>query len=206
MPSRTKIRDSRRITIASKQRFRCANFIDPSRVPGYECPFTRDGGSFDESCFDIDHIIERCRGGSDDDSNLQALCLCCHGVKTRRFNMSNASRVATNEEDDEEQEEEEETENEDYELIEKSTPKRSPKRLGEVLVEGQTVYIDYLGERYSAKYSSETNTLDTENEKFTSPSAFRRWVVKGDSSYSGKGWETSYVINENGNRVLLKDL
>ena len=31
---------------------------------------------------DVDHIIPRWEGGSDDDSNLQALCDACHKAKT----------------------------------------------------------------------------------------------------------------------------
>jgi 5-methylcytosine-specific restriction enzyme A len=31
----------------------------------------------------VDHIVERDQGGSDDPSNLQTLCVRCHGKKTR---------------------------------------------------------------------------------------------------------------------------
>ncbi len=34
---------------------------------------------------DVDHIIARAQGGSDDPSNLQALCKRCHSSKTARF-------------------------------------------------------------------------------------------------------------------------
>lgn len=41
-------------------------------------------GSFDEAGFQIDHIIEVKHGGTNDPSNLQALCPSCHAVKTKR--------------------------------------------------------------------------------------------------------------------------
>ena len=52
---------------------------------GYMCPLWKSGsGEFDESGMQIDHIIEVKHGGTNDLSNLQALCPCCHAVKTRR--------------------------------------------------------------------------------------------------------------------------
>ena len=33
---------------------------------------------------DVDHIIPRSAGGSEDDSNLQSLCSACHKAKTAR--------------------------------------------------------------------------------------------------------------------------
>lgn len=33
---------------------------------------------------EVDHIVNVARGGSDDDSNLQALCKLCHKAKTAR--------------------------------------------------------------------------------------------------------------------------
>jgi 5-methylcytosine-specific restriction protein A len=32
----------------------------------------------------IDHIVALCNGGTDDDSNVQPLCIECHDAKTRR--------------------------------------------------------------------------------------------------------------------------
>ena len=52
---------------------------------GYICPMWKsNGGFFDESGKEIDHIVEFCHGGTNDISNLQVLCACCHSVKTKR--------------------------------------------------------------------------------------------------------------------------
>jgi 5-methylcytosine-specific restriction endonuclease McrA len=68
-------------------RKQCAN--NPSNqaigCKGYTCPLWKsDGGYFDESGFQIDHIIEVTHGGTNEISNLQVLCPCCHAVKTKR--------------------------------------------------------------------------------------------------------------------------
>jgi hypothetical protein len=62
--------------ILARQHHTCAT------IPGYDCYLK--GQPFDEASFQIDHIIELHSGGSNDMSNLQALCPCCHAVKTRR--------------------------------------------------------------------------------------------------------------------------
>ena len=68
-------------------RTRCAN------QPGfyaigcrdYICPLWKsNGGFFDESGYQIDHIVEVKHGGKNEISNLQLLCPCCHAVKTKR--------------------------------------------------------------------------------------------------------------------------
>jgi hypothetical protein len=63
--------------VAGKQRFTCAG-----NVSGYSCPL--NGNPFDEAGYEIDHIIPLSEGGSNDNSNLQALCLMCHRVKSNR--------------------------------------------------------------------------------------------------------------------------
>lgn len=77
-------------SIAGKQSYRCAN--KPGKklkgLENYECPLwknTKDCGSFDENGYEIDHKVEHCLTADDSESNLQALCACCHGVKTKRF-------------------------------------------------------------------------------------------------------------------------
>lgn len=72
-----KVSDSQKKRVAGRQRYKCA-----ASVPNYPCPL--NGEPFDESGYEIDHIIELRDGGSNDLSNLQALCPMCHRVKTSR--------------------------------------------------------------------------------------------------------------------------
>ena len=37
-----------------------------------------------ESTYEIDHIIPKCKGGTNEENNLQALCPNCHRKKTRK--------------------------------------------------------------------------------------------------------------------------
>lgn len=78
-----KLTKAQKESVAAKQHFKCANTITD-----YVCPLwaksTQDAGSFGEEKYHIDHIKEIWDGGDDSDSNLQALCLSCHSVKTKR--------------------------------------------------------------------------------------------------------------------------
>lgn len=42
---------------------------------------------------EVDHIVNRAQGGSDDDCNLQALCIPCHKLKTAAESAQGAGRV-----------------------------------------------------------------------------------------------------------------
>ena len=75
-----KVTQAKKKQIAGRQRFCCS-----ANVEGYICPL--DKKPFDESGYEIDHIVELCNGGSNEDSNLQALCIMCHRVKTSRLMM-----------------------------------------------------------------------------------------------------------------------
>jgi 5-methylcytosine-specific restriction endonuclease McrA len=81
---------ARKRQIAGHQFYKCANKPN-SRIKGledYNCPLWQkdnDKGCFDEAGYEIDHIIELNDGGSDDNSNLQALCKNCHTVKTKKY-------------------------------------------------------------------------------------------------------------------------
>ena len=73
---RRKVSESIKKQVAGKQRYTCAT------IPNYTCPM--GGKPFDESGYDIDHIQELRHGGTNDITNLQALCPPCHRVKTAR--------------------------------------------------------------------------------------------------------------------------
>lgn len=74
--SKRKVSESVKKQVAGRQRYKCAT------IPNYNCPLKNE--PFDEAGYDIDHIIELRNGGSNDISNLQALCPACHRVKTTR--------------------------------------------------------------------------------------------------------------------------
>ena len=76
--------DTRRQILLKNQ---CANspLVPAPGCIGYQCPMWKSNyGYFDESGKEIDHIIEVTHGGTNDLSNLQVLCPCCHAVKTKR--------------------------------------------------------------------------------------------------------------------------
>ena len=72
------VTESQKRRVAGRQRFSCA-----ASVREYQCPLK--GEPFDESGYEIDHIKELRDGGTNDLSNLQALCIMCHRVKTNRM-------------------------------------------------------------------------------------------------------------------------
>lgn len=75
--TKRKVTNAMKKRVAGRQRYTCA-----SNISGYKCPL--NGLPFDESGYEIDHIIELRNGGTNDEINLQALCLMCHRVKTSR--------------------------------------------------------------------------------------------------------------------------
>jgi hypothetical protein len=72
------VTESQKKRVAGRQRYTCAASVDD-----YTCPM--NGQPFDESGYEIDHIKELREGGTNDLSNLQALCVSCHRVKTSRM-------------------------------------------------------------------------------------------------------------------------
>ena len=86
-----KLTKSQKEDVAAKQQFKCANSISD-----YECPLWQkenDKGIFGEEKYNIDHIKEIADGGTDDINNLQALCLSCHAVKTKRNKSLRAKAI-----------------------------------------------------------------------------------------------------------------
>ena len=75
-----KVTAAKKKQIAGRQHFTCS-----ANIKDYKCPLK--GNPFDESGYEIDHIVELCNGGSNEDTNLQALCIMCHRVKTSRMMM-----------------------------------------------------------------------------------------------------------------------
>jgi len=80
---------SQKENVAARQYFKCA-----ATVKDYTCPLwakaTEDKGCFGEEKYHIDHIHELWEGGDDSEDNLQALCLSCHAVKTKRNSKERA--------------------------------------------------------------------------------------------------------------------
>ena len=80
------VTESQKRRVAGRQRFKCA-----ASIPDYTCPLK--GEPFDESGYEIDHIQELRDGGSNELTNLQALCISCHRVKTTRNTSMGSKRV-----------------------------------------------------------------------------------------------------------------
>lgn len=88
MSSKRKVSEALKKLVAGRQNFKCANKPSSNVVKKYLCPLWQNSerkGVFGEEGYQIDHIIEHSISKNDDETNLQALCLSCHSVKTRRF-------------------------------------------------------------------------------------------------------------------------
>ena len=96
--SKRMVSEAMKKLVAAKQKYKCANRLGSKlfRLEDYKCPMWSkkdDAGLFDESGYEIDHIIEHSVSRDDSEENLQALCISCHRVKTKKFNMSNKRNV-----------------------------------------------------------------------------------------------------------------
>lgn len=80
MPTKRHVTAGTKKLVAGRQRYMCA-----ATVKDYECPLK--GTPFDEAGYEVDHIVGLADGGSNEASNLQALCLMCHRVKSNRSSV-----------------------------------------------------------------------------------------------------------------------
>jgi len=86
-----KVSEALKKLIAGRQNYKCANMLSSQVVQNYNCPLWENkerNGSFGEEGYQIDHIVEHAISKNDAPENLQALCLSCHSVKTKRFMIS----------------------------------------------------------------------------------------------------------------------
>lgn len=94
--------DSERKTIAGRQYHKCNNKPGSALrgLEGFQCNhWLREGdnkGCFDESGYEIDHIIEWSLTHDGNMDNLQALCTGCHKVKTKRFLREKKQQITKN--------------------------------------------------------------------------------------------------------------
>ena len=74
--------------VAGRQNYKCANKPFSNVITKYDCPLWQNKtrrGIFGEEGYQIDHIVEHSISKDDSEKNLQAICLSCHSVKTKRF-------------------------------------------------------------------------------------------------------------------------
>ena len=91
-----KLTESQKKQVAADQKFRCANKPNSNLkgIANYECPMWKlDGGNFDGSGYEIDHIIDHCISQDDSPENLQALCPSCHRRKTRNSAINKEIKI-----------------------------------------------------------------------------------------------------------------
>lgn len=86
MPHKRNVTPGTKKLVAGRQRYMCA-----ATVNGYVCPLA--GMPFDEAGYEIDHILSLKDGGTNEPSNLQALCLMCHRVKSTRSSVGTSKKA-----------------------------------------------------------------------------------------------------------------
>ena len=133
--SKRKVSEALKKLIAGRQNFKCANFINSNIITNYNCPLWQNktrNGNFGEEGYQIDHIVEHSISKDDKPENLQALCLSCHAVKTKRFMIQLEHKE--HKENKENKEEKVEKEDEKIYEIEEIIDKRKVKNKTEYLV------------------------------------------------------------------------
>ena len=101
--SKRKVSEALKKLVAGRQNYKCANKFNSLVVKNYNCPLWENKerqGSFGEEGYQIDHIIEHSISKNDTQENLQALCLSCHSVKTRRFMIQTEDKSEDNQSDE----------------------------------------------------------------------------------------------------------
>jgi hypothetical protein len=86
MPTKRHVTAGTKKLVAGTQRYMCA-----ASVENYMCPL--QGTPFDEAGYEVDHIVPLSEGGTNDASNLQALCLMCHRVKSNRASIGKQKKT-----------------------------------------------------------------------------------------------------------------
>ena len=95
---RKTINQKTRELISERQGNKCANSLyNPAiNLTDYKCLLWKyEGGYFDASGYDIDHIDEVSRTKDNGLENLQALCHSCHAVKTKKFKQNKTYFTST---------------------------------------------------------------------------------------------------------------
>ena len=80
-----KLRDRHFHRILAEQRFRCKGSVHTCAsldggIAAHVCPWPDAQPTY--YALELDHIVPLWEGGTDDPTNLQVLCSCCHAVKT----------------------------------------------------------------------------------------------------------------------------
>ncbi len=92
------VSDKIRQNVMEKQNGKCANTPTSNLnfIGDFECPCWQTEGSkkgkFIKGKFELDHIMESSVGGTNEEHNVQYLCLYCHDEKTRNFMSYRAER------------------------------------------------------------------------------------------------------------------
>lgn len=86
MPTKRHVTAGTKKLVAGRQRYMCAGSVE-----NYVCPL--QGTPFDEAGYEVDHIVPLSEGGTNEASNLQALCLMCHRVKSNRASVGKPKKA-----------------------------------------------------------------------------------------------------------------
>ena len=211
---RNSLTDAQKKYVAGSQQYRCANFLNPGRIGNYVCPMgfrPECKGNFDQSGYEIDHILEVAEEGTNDFSNLQALCLCCHHVKTKLYIMNRRFTQTVADEDSDDIEEFVISEIQTaLENALETRPRRSNEDMKYYIKDNQEVLTRYNEKEYTGIYHRDQNCIEYDGKMYGSLGAFRKAVIESTggitNSKSGKGWQRCYVRDELGAEKSIGNL